>query len=327
MPGEFEVIRRYFEPAAESGRGVQLGLGDDCALLEPPEGETLAVSIDTLVEGVHFLPSIDPEDLAWRLLGASVSDLAAMGAQPLWLTLAITLPEADESWLEAFSRGLLAATRACQVRLVGGDTTSGPCRILTAQVHGSVPVDQALRRSGANPGDLIFVSGTLGDSRAGLALLTDLPDSAGSLSEQAYLLQRFLRPEPRFELGLALRGIATAAIDISDGLLADLSHLLNRSSVGARVRVEDLPLSTALLELDSQQLAREWALSGGEDFELCFTVSPQNSAKISKLAERLNLSLTQIGEVTRGQGVQLTSGNEVWHSKTPAGFDHFGGDR
>ncbi|HSG04743.1 MAG TPA: thiamine-phosphate kinase [Marinobacterium sp.] len=321
MPGEFEIITSYFAPSAKAAPTVALGVGDDCALVMPPSGEQLAISIDTLVEGVHFLPDISAEDLAWRLLGSSVSDLAAMGAEPLWLTLSVTLPRADESWLAAFRTGLDGALERYQITLVGGDTCSGPVRVLTAQVQGSVPAEKALRRSGAQPGDIIFASGTLGDSRAGLELIKR---GAAQSEIHNYLLQRFLRPTPRTELGLALRDIATAAIDISDGLLADLGHLLDRSSVGAEVELETLPLSQALSTFVDQTQARQWASTGGEDFELCFTVAEEHLAEVDKLSARLDLPLTPIGRIVSGSGVHVSFNGESWVPQIGAGFDHFG---
>ena len=321
MPSEFEIIDSYFAPSAKQAQGVVLGVGDDCALVEPPVGQHLAISIDTLVEGVHFLPDIDAEDLAWRLLGSSVSDLAAMGAQPLWLTLAITLPEADERWLSRFTSGLDAALEAYKISLVGGDTTSGQLRVLSAQVQGSVPVGEALRRDGAQVGDLIYVSGTLGDSRAGLELLQN-PQSHAQQAD--YLLQRFLRPSPRIDLGMALRGIATAAIDISDGLLADLGHLLRRSGVAGQIELESLPRSTALHSFCDAAQAMRWAATGGEDFELCFTCPESRKSDIEAISAQLGLRLSAIGRVSVGSELEVKSQGQSWLNPHGAGFEHFG---
>lgn len=322
MPSEFELIDRHFVSAAAEAADVVLGLGDDCALVQPPAvDELLANSTDTLVEGVHFLPDISADDLAWRLVSASVSDLAAMGARPLWLSLAITLPDDNEDWLAAFSRGLQAALNAYSITLIGGDTTSGAIRVLTAHVQGAVKPEQALKRNGAQVGDLIFVSGTLGDSRAGLELLLH---SAGELAGSKFLTQRFLRPTARIELGQELARMATAAIDISDGLLADLSHILKASGVGALVHLEQLPLSDSLAALCSVEQSQEWAATGGEDFELCFTVSAERQTEVQALAAELGLALTCIGEISSGNELQVLLQGEVWLPTGAQGFDHFG---
>ena len=322
MPSEFELIDRHFASAAAEAADVVLGLGDDCALVCPPTpDELLANSTDTLVEGVHFLPDTSAEDLAWRLVSASVSDLAAMGARPLWLSLAITLPDDNEDWLAAFSRGLQAALNAYSITLIGGDTTSGATRVLTAHVQGAVKPREALKRSGAQIGDLIFVSGTLGDSRAGLELLSR---SAGGSAGFKFLTQRFLRPTARVELGRELVQLATAAIDISDGLLADLSHILKASGVGALVHLEQLPLSDSLTTSCSVEQSQEWAATGGEDFELCFTVPVGRQADIQSLAKELGLELTCIGEIRAGNELQVLSQGEPWIPSGGKGFDHFG---
>ncbi|WP_027858986.1 thiamine-phosphate kinase [Marinobacterium jannaschii] len=314
--GEFELIRRYFVTGQQHD-SVALGIGDDCALLLPPAGEQLAVSIDTLVEGTHFLPGTDPAFIARRLLGAATSDLAAMGAQPAWLTLALTLPHSDPLWLEPFAATLAQQAREYGLVLVGGDTTRGPLA-LSAQVHGFVPPGQALTRRGAKPGDLVCVTGTLGDSRAGLeTLLRDEADSAAI----SHLRQRFYQPEPRLSTGIALRGIATSCIDISDGLSSDLSHILQQSACGARLEAAALPLSDALQHYTELNKARDWALSGGEDFELCFTLPPAQRAVLDRLPVRASV----IGEVSRGEGIVLVTDSGE-QRLTAAGFDHFDKD-
>ncbi|HMY41105.1 MAG TPA: thiamine-phosphate kinase, partial [Marinagarivorans sp.] len=231
---EFTLIQQYFAALTPPCASVPQAIGDDCALLAPPEGKLLAVSIDTQVEGVHFPVGAAAEQIGRRVACCALSDLAAMGAQPLWATLALTLPKADATWLAAFSRGLGAVLNTWQVRLVGGDTTCGPLTI-SLQVHGSVASEHALRRSGARAGDCIYVTGPLGDGAAGLALLQgqlSLPAEAA-----AYLTERFYAPTPQIAAGLALAGRATSAIDISDGLLADLNHILTASQVGARLEL------------------------------------------------------------------------------------------
>ena len=317
MPGEFEIIRRFFKPLNSGHPSISLGIGDDCALVSVPEGTELALSLDTLVEGVHFLPSISADDLAWRIVASSVSDLAAMGAQPRWLTLGCTLATADEEWLALFGEALHQACAFYQLQLIGGDTTRGPCHVFSAQVHGFVPTGKALKRKGASVGDLIVVSGALGDSRAGLAMLT------GELSSGCdYLLQRYHRPTARVSLGRYLTGRAHAAIDISDGLLADLTHLLEASCVGARLHIDQLPLSVELTSHAKEQ-AESWALTGGEDFELCFTLPKRDLEGLFEFCSDQGLVTTVIGEVISGQGIELLKHNTPYQRPSALGFDHF----
>lgn len=319
--GEFDLIKRYFAPLAEasSDASVALGVGDDCAILNCPEGHQLVVSIDSLVEGTHFLQGTPADQLASRLFGAAVSDLAAMGAKPAWITLALTLPQANELWLERFSQKLGQLCLQYGISLIGGDTTKGPLS-LTAQVHGFVPVGKALKRSGAQKGDLICVSGRLGDSRGGLeGLLNGFPDSRGV----EYLSERFFAPSPRVELGLALTDKASAAIDISDGLLSDLSHILKASGasdepLGARLQLEALPLSEELVSCFGEEQARQWALSGGEDFELCFTLPAEHLPTLHNLPE----AIAVIGKITDDADIRLYDrGQEC--ELSGAGYDHF----
>ncbi|MGH1463285.1 MAG: thiamine-phosphate kinase [Neptuniibacter sp.] len=318
---EFDLIKRYFAPLAEasSDASVALGVGDDCAILNCPEGHQLVVSIDSLVEGTHFLPDTSADLLASRLFGAAVSDLAAMGAKPSWITLALTLPEASEAWLELFSQQLAYLCTQYGISLIGGDTTKGPLS-LTAQVHGFVPKGKALKRSGAQKGDLICVSGSLGDSRGGLeGLLNGFPDSPGI----KYLSERFFAPSPRVELGHALRDKASSAIDISDGLLSDLSHILTASSgenerLGAQLQLEALPLSEELVACFGEEQARQWALSGGEDFELCFTLPAEHLPELQNLPEQIAV----IGRITDDADIRLYDrGQEC--ELGGEGYDHF----
>ena len=287
---EFSLIARYFS-AFGRGDAVQLGVGDDCAILSLRPGERLATSVDTAVEGVHFPDFNLPEDTAYRAVAAAASDLAAMGARPLGMTLALTLPEADELFLHSFSQGLGRAASDFALPLVGGDTTRGPLTI-TVQVLGALPAHQALLRGGARPGDELYVSGTLGDAAAGLALLRGEWQS-DDISE-AFLEGRFNRPTPRLLLGQQLLGLATAAIDISDGLLADAGHIAAASGVRLRIEPDRLPLSPALLSHPQREQALHWALSGGDDYELCFTLPP---------GIELPPGCSRIGEVLVGEGV------------------------
>lgn len=319
--GEFELIARYFNRAAGSRRDVEKGIGDDCALLNIPEKQTLAISTDTLVEGVHFLRDIHPADLAYKALAVNLSDLAAMGADPAWLTLALTLPQVNEAWLQDFSDSLFELMDYFSVQLIGGDTTRGPLS-LTLGIHGLVPVGRALKRAGARPGDWIYVTGSLGDSAAGLALLQHRERLSDPAAHEA-LIKRHLRPMPRILQGQALRGLASAAIDISDGLLADLGHVLKASDCGARLNVDALPRSAALQAHFSPEQQLKWALSGGEDYELCFTLPEVNHGALEVAMAHLGVPFTCIGQVVpASEGVTLLREGEPV-TVDVKGFDHF----
>lgn len=270
MPGEFNVIRRFFEePFTEhfsNNENVDLGIGDDCALLNLCGTDQLATSVDTLVAGVHFLESAPADKIAQRALRVNLSDLAAMGAEPIGFTLALTLPEENEAWLQAFSSGLLSCAKEFDIPLVGGDTTRGPLSI-TVQVMGKVPVGKALIRSGAKVGDTVYVSGALGAAAAALPLL----EETSLTSDESELLDQYYQPHPALKLGIALRGIATAAIDISDGLLADLGHICQRSNVAAEIDWQRIPLLNALKNCSDKAAIQKCALAGGDDYQLCFT--------------------------------------------------------
>ncbi|WP_166266401.1 thiamine-phosphate kinase [Marinobacter caseinilyticus] len=316
--GEFELIRQVFMPLANATAtsAVQLGPGDDCAIQRLPPESDLVFSVDTLVEGVHFPKGYAPECLGWRSLATAASDLAAMGADPVCFTLALTLPNASSHWLQAFAEGLESAARAFGLALAGGDTTRGPLA-LSLQVHGTVPQGQALLRSGACSGDLVCVSGSLGDAGAALQWLDQ-----GAVSEEvSALLQRYHYPTPRLALGRALRGKATAAIDVSDGLLVDLQHLLEASGVGARIYASAIPQSTALQSLHPEQ-ALALALNSGDDYELCFTIAKEDWALIRRHNE--GVALTVIGEVLAQPGLLLNDG-ERDQKAILTGYDHFGG--
>lgn len=310
---EFELIARYFASpdfAVSDAEGVLLGVGDDAALLRLPPGEDLAVSVDTLVAGVHFPCDSSAEQIGHRALAVNLSDLAAMGARPLWFTLALTLPEADEAWLAGFSRGLAVLARRYHVALVGGDTTRGPLSI-TIQVHGSVPAELALRRDGARAGDDVWVSGHPGTAALGLRQLL-----AGGPRDEAACV--FVAPVPRIALGLALRGLASAAIDVSDGLLADAGHIAGRSGVAIALERERLPFSPPLAALADPQDACALALTGGDDYELCFTAPPRHAAAIAGAGADLGLACTRIGRVLAGQGVRCAG-----FVPRAAGYQHF----
>lgn len=319
--GEFELIRQFFqrEQAECQPAGVVLGIGDDCALLQMTEGQQMAVSVDTLVADVHFPADADAEQIGERALRVNLSDLAAMGAEPLWFTLALTLPETDEDWLRGFSRGLFRVAREFNCALVGGDTTSGPLSI-TLQVMGSVAPAQALRRDGASSGDYVLVTHTLGDGAAALAVIQGKLQL--DVEHETYLRERFYRPQPRLAEATLLRGLASAALDISDGLIADLGHLCAASDLAAVIDVESLPLSAALQAVDDIEQARRWALGGGDDYELCFTVAPENMADIAMLVAQGKLQAKVIGELIPGAGVICELNGETFELPQ-SGYQHF----
>jgi len=319
--GEFSLIARYFDRVSSSRRDVETGIGDDCALLTVAEKQVLAISTDTLVSGIHFLADIDPRDLGYKALAVNLSDLAAMGADPAWLTLAITLPEVDESWLEAFSDSLFEQLEYYDMQLIGGDTTRGPLS-MTLGIHGLVPAGRALKRSGARIGDWIYVTGTPGDSAAGLAILQDRLTVKDPM-HAAYLKKRHLRPTARILHGQALRDLASSAIDLSDGLISDLGHILKASECGARVDLDTLPFSDALKANVSPELALQWALSGGEDYELCFTVPEINRGALDVAIGNLGIPFTCIGQVgPASEGLQFfQNGKPV--TLDLKGYDHF----
>jgi thiamine-monophosphate kinase len=340
--GEFDLIRRFFMPrdatsvgtsAATNAAapGVILGIGDDAALLELPPGTELVAAVDTIVAGRHFPHGTDARSIGHRALAVNLSDLAAMGATPAWATLALTVPSVDAEWLAQFSAGLLDLARAHGVALVGGDTTRGPLTV-SVQLLGHVPRGTALRRSGARAGDLLVVTGTLGDAGAGLEWVTAAPpgarDEAADPAAAAVLelIRRFEYPNPRVEFGVAARGIATAAMDLSDGLVGDLPKLAAASGLAAHVAIERLPLSAALSTVIGTAVpleqARNWALAAGDDYELLLAVPAPRYAALEAAAARLNLRLTAVGEMFSGAGVTWSLNGEDF---LPAvrGFDHF----
>ncbi|SER39135.1 thiamine-monophosphate kinase [Pseudomonas sp. NFACC02] len=316
--GEFELIRNYFAaaPCAQPGEGVALGIGDDCALLSVAPGEQLAISTDTLVAGVHFPDVCDPFLLGQRALGVSASDLAAMGASPLAFTLALTLPDVSADWLQAFARGLNEMAQGCSMRLIGGDTTRGPLS-MTVTVFGSVPAGQALTRSGARPGDLLCVGGPLGDGAGALPLVLNQRSTEASTTQA--LLARYWSPQPQLGLGRALRGKASAALDISDGLLADCGHIALASGVRLQVERERLPMSAALLSFLGLEDARQAALTGGDDYVLAFTLPPSELDSLVSAGWPVSV----VGRVVEGQGVSLI--DEQGRDITPLtrGYQHF----
>jgi thiamine-monophosphate kinase len=319
---EFELIRRYFQRPSHDP-DVVVGVGDDAAVVRVTDGHELVLAVDMMVESRHFLPGTDPESLGHKVLAVNLSDIAAMGARPRWALLAGALPDSDASWLEAFSRGLFGLADAHGVSLIGGDTTRGP-RNLCVTIAGEVPIGRAILRKGAAPGDDVWVSGTLGDAMLALAVLqrrTTLP-----LSEFAATRCRLERPEPRVRLGQALRGVASAMLDVSDGLTGDLGHILEASDVGAIVDVARVPRSPALdakLLGPERELALRCLLAGGDDYELCFTASPAMRERIRTLATA-DLPLSQVGTVTpRAAGFVVRDESGTALNALPRAFDHF----
>jgi thiamine-monophosphate kinase len=320
MPlSEFALIDRYFRNCGMRRADVRLGVGDDAALLDSPPGCDLVAAIDTLVDGVHFPHGSPPASVGHRVLAVNLSDLAAMGARPAWALLALTLPSIDEAWLAEFAAGFSGLARAHDVALVGGDTTSGPLSA-TVQILGHVPRSQGLLRSGGRPGDLVFVSGTPGDAAAGLAV--EQGRLAASTDSAAYLRKRFLYPSPRLALGKCLRGYASACIDISDGLLGDVGKLAAASGCGVELFYRDLPVSEALVEAVGEEHARELALTGGDDYELCFTVSAASVAKLRQELPPERWGYSLIGAMRAAPGAVVTSDGNVMEF-SHSGYEHF----
>ena len=314
--GEFDLIQRWFmRPAKRS----PLGVGDDCALLQPAPGMQLAVSTDMLVEGRHFLSTVAPDRLGHKALAVNLSDLAACGASPLAFTLALALPRVDTAFLDGFARGLFALADAHGIEVVGGDTTAGPLNICVA-VFGEVPAGQALLRSGARPGDGLWVSGTLGDARLALEVFRGTVSIDGAAFES--VRARMEQPTPRVALGVALRGVATSAIDISDGLLGDLRHVLRRSGVGATLDADALPVST-VLAAQPLALRRECTLGGGDDYELLFTAPAAHADRVRAAAASANVAVTCVGRIDGAPGVRVVDHAGTAFDGEFESFDHF----
>jgi len=318
--GEFSIIERYFTSRTHR-KDVVLGVGDDAALLQVPEGMQIAVSVDTLVAGRHFPHDTTAKAIGHKTLAVNLSDMAAMGAEPAWATLAITLPESDPEFVEAFAEGLFALAVRHGVELVGGDTVRGPLS-LTLQLQGLIPAGQALLRSGSQPGDAIFVTGTLGDAGAGLAIRQGqaCPNQAAA----AYLVNRLDYPQPRVAEGISLRGIASAAIDISDGLLADLGHILERSGGAAELELAKLPLSDEIGQCISESCDMlSMALTAGDDYELCFTVPESKLDELERVSRDWVTPPTRIGHIVEGGGIRLHGEHSDALQELAGGFDHF----
>ncbi len=320
MSSEFNLIEKYFVGRQAQRKDVVLAAGDDCAIVTSPANVSIAITTDTLVCGTHFLASADPAWVAHKALAANISDLAAMGATPSWASLALTLPDVDEAWLEAFSDAFFQLSDYFGIQLIGGDTTKGPLSI-TLTVQGTIPEGKALTRSGAKVGDWIYVTGQLGDSKAGLDVILEAHNRTKPFAE--VLEQRHYRSTPRVLAGQALLGIANSAIDISDGLVADLQHILKRSNVGANIDVALLPISQELIQfVGGTTQALQYALTSGEEYELCFTVPEENKGTIESALAHCGVKVTCIGQI-RPTGVF-----ELHYQGQPIdwdleGFDHF----
>ena len=324
MPlSEFDLIERFFRGCGAKRADVRVGVGDDAAVLEFPPGAELVAAVDSLVDGVHFPHGSPPASVGHRALAVNLSDLAAMGARPAWALLALTLPQADESWLSEFAAGMAALARAHDVALVGGDTTSGPLCV-TVQVLGHVPRTAALLRSGGRPGDVLFVSGTPGDAAAGLAIEQGTLPAVGV--EAAYLRERFLYPAPRVALGECLRRYASACIDISDGMLGDAAKLARASRCGVEIAYEEVPVSEALLHVVGEERARELALTGGDDYELCFSVRPAHVGRLLAELPSDRWGYSRIGTLRESAGADVLRDGTVMSLSHP-GYDHFARSR
>jgi thiamine-monophosphate kinase len=318
--GEFNLINTYFL-SPSSRKEVLLGIGDDCAIVSVPEDRQLAITTDTLVGGVHFPSDTSPEDIACKTIAVNLSDLAAMGAEPAWLTLALSMPRVDESWIQAFSDSFRKTAEKYNVQLIGGDTTQGPLSI-TVQAMGFVEPGNIMRRDAARPGDLIYVSGTLGDAAAGLKIV----QQGHAVDENsAWLVKRLNRPQARVELGLKASDCCKCAIDISDGLAADLGHVLEASHCGATVNIDSIPLSHQLVEysLDRNEVDWEMVLSGGDDYELCLVVNPENENRLMRIASELSLPLTHIGVIEEHAALNIVDNAGAKYLPERGGYEHF----
>ncbi len=326
---EFDIIQYFFTEQSINRADVELGIGDDAALLIPPQDMSLAVSADTLVSGIHFPLDTSPQAIGHKALAVNLSDMAAMGAKPAWCMLSITLPEYDEAWLTGFAQGFFDLAQKHNVQLVGGDTTRGPLTI-SIQITGFVPKGRALMRRGAQPGDGIYMTGTLGDAGLGLQLKQEkIVTTLIPSTTQATLVARLEYPTPRVEAGLALCGLATSAIDISDGLVADLGHILTASDMGADIIIEHIPFSAAYRAL-SPELSWQQAVNAGDDYELCFTAPADQEMEVQAKLYAIDCPCIRIGEISDQPGLrwhnllQGEKGTEVSLSNTS--FDHFAGE-
>ena len=316
---EFELINNYFKTIPIHRRDVHVGIGDDAAVTSVPPGSRLVTTVDTLVSGIHFDDKVTAEALAHKAVAVNLSDLAAMGAEPAWITLSLTIPEVDHDWLSAFSQAIQKQCRYYDVQLIGGDTCRGRISV-TIQAMGLVPDDLAIKRNTAKTGDLIYVTETLGDAGAGLKIHQS--DATDFSADERYLLERLHKPTPRLEAGINLRQFATAAIDISDGLVQDLQHILDASQVGAHIIMSQIPLSAQNLSVFGEKQAQSFALTAGDDYELCFTVNPDNREKLERTFVTANTRITQIGYITADKSLQVKNEDQLIEFEN-RGYDHF----
>lgn len=322
MLSEFDLIKHYFDSHRTEGGQIALGIGDDCAIVQPNPNKQLAISSDMLVSGRHFFPDADPVGLGHKCLAVNLSDLAAMGAKPVAFTLALALPEANPTWLEGFAQGMFALADEHHCKLIGGDTTKGPLTICIT-IFGELPQGQALRRDAAQAGDDIWISGTLGDARLALAGYWQEHTLSAELHQQA--ATRMHRPTPRIALGQALLGVANAALDISDGLIGDLGHILDRSQVGAGLNVDLLPPGPVLAQ-QTTELRRAFTLAGGDDYELCFTAPVHQREAVLAAGQRSGTAVTRVGSIEAEPGLRLLDAQGQVYQHQLKGFDHFTSD-
>ena len=318
--GEFNLIKKYFL-SPSNRKEVLLGIGDDCAIVSVPEDKQLAITTDTLVDGVHFPSDTSAEDIACKTIAVNLSDLAAMGAEPAWLILALSLPRVDESWIKSFSDSFRRTAEKYHVQLIGGDTTQGPLSI-TVQAMGFVEPDSIMRRDGARPGDVVYVSGTLGDAAAGLRILQQ---GQAVDTNNSWLVNRLNRPQARVELGLKASAYCKCAIDISDGLVADLGHVLEASNCGATVNIDSIPLSHQLVEYSINRNEVDWemVLSGGDDYELCLVVSAENENRLMQTASDISLPLTRVGVIEAHNSLNIIDNTGARYLLDRGGYEHF----
>lgn len=317
---EFELIRQFFARQLKQRDDIAIGIGDDAAVVNVPVNQQLVVTTDTLVADIHFASKTPAYDIAYKALAVNLSDLAAMGAEPAWVTLALTLPDADEAWIQGFCEGFFTLASRFHVQLIGGDLTHGPLSI-TVQAMGLVPRGQAITRSGAKPGDAIYVTGTLGD--AGLGLQVEQSHLHLPEAQQHAALDKLHHPEPRIQTGLHLRGLASAAIDISDGLVADLGHILEQSGVGATVHIEKLPISELVMQALAKDTAIMLGLSAGDDYELCFTVPAKHTHSVDQTLSQLPCRFTRIGTIDNDSQLKLLDDQGNIYDGTFPGYRHF----
>jgi thiamine-monophosphate kinase len=317
---EFELIKKYFQNLTDDDSSVQCGIGDDAAVIQIPPDMEVVLSIDTLLEETHFPKDTTPSDIAYKALAVNLSDMAAMGALPKWVLLSITFPESNDAWLEQFSTGFLELAKQHSVSLIGGDMSKGPLSI-TIQIQGLVPIGKAVRRDGAQQDDLIYISGTLGDAGVGLDIIQQKLVVADE--HETFFLNSLNRPEISIEAGLRLRDIASSAIDISDGLISDLGHILEASHVGAELKMENIPLSEAMQKCINKQDAWNYALTSGDDYKLCFTACSENHNQIIDVFKDINVSVNCIGRITEGSKLICLDSDGTGFDSSGSSYQHF----